>query len=110
MAHFAIRGVPGLFAPGAGRKPLAGRLASGGFFVAASRFQPLVLIGLGVIRLLRAMKNLSGISGVIRLNEQIRRPQATRNRRKHRPSISIRSRFIHAKETSELNPVFYWNL
>ena len=80
------------------------------FFVAASRFQPLVLIGLGVIRLLRAMKNLSGISGVIRLNEQIKRPQATRNRRKHRPSISIRSRFIHAKETSELNPVFYWNL
>jgi hypothetical protein len=59
------------------------------FFIAASQFQPLVLICLDVIRLLRAMKNLSGIFGVIRLNEQIKRPQATRNRRKHRPSISI---------------------
>jgi hypothetical protein len=48
-----------------------------------------VLIRLGVIRLLRAMKDFSGISGVIRLNEQIKRPQATRDRRKHRPSIFI---------------------
>jgi hypothetical protein len=59
------------------------------FLIAASRFQPLVLIRLGVIRLLRAMKDFSGISGVIRLNEQIKRPQATRDRRKHRPSIFI---------------------
>jgi len=57
--------------------------------IAASRFQPLALIRLDAIRLLRAMKNLSGIFGVIRLNEQIKRPQATRDRRKHRPSISI---------------------
>jgi len=64
------------------------------FFIAASRFQPLVLIRLNVIRLnvirlLGAMKNLLGISGVIRLNEQIKRPQATRDRRKHRPSTFI---------------------
>jgi hypothetical protein len=69
-----------------------------------------VLIRLDVIRLLRAMKTLSGISGVIRLNEQIKRPQATRDRRKHGPSPSIFSRFIHARETSELNPMFHWNL
>ena len=56
------------------------------FFIADSRFQPLVLIRLDVIRLLRAMKDLSSIFGVIRLNEQIKRPQATRDRRKHRPS------------------------
>jgi hypothetical protein len=36
--------------------------------------------------------------------------QATRDRRKHCPSVSICSRFIHAKETSELNAVFHWNL
>jgi hypothetical protein len=59
------------------------------FLIAASRFQPLALIRLDVIRLLRATKNLSGISGVIRLNEQIKRPQATRDRRKHRFSIFI---------------------
>jgi len=59
------------------------------FFIAALRFQPLVLIRLNVIRLLGAMKNLLGISGVIRLNEQIKRPQATRDRREHRPSTFI---------------------
>jgi hypothetical protein len=48
-----------------------------------------VLIRLDVIRLLRAMKDLSGICGVIRLNEKIKRPQAMRDRRKHRPSIFI---------------------
>jgi hypothetical protein len=69
------------YSPGV-RRPLR-------FFIAASRFQPLVLIRLDVIRLLRVMKNLSGISGVIRLNEQIKRLQATRDHRKHRPSTFI---------------------
>ena len=59
------------------------------FLIAASRFQPLVLIRLDVIRLLCAMKDLSGIFGVIRLNKQIKRLQATRDRRNHRPSIFI---------------------
>jgi hypothetical protein len=48
-----------------------------------------VLIRLDVIRLLGAMKNLLGVSGVIRLNEQIKGPQATRDCRKHRPSAFI---------------------
>jgi hypothetical protein len=61
---------------------------------AASRFQPLAPINLEVIRLdairlLRAMKNLLDVSGAIRLNEQIKRPQATRDRRKHRLSTFI---------------------
>jgi hypothetical protein len=55
----------------------------------ASRFQPLVLIRLDVIGLLRATKNLLRILCVIRLNEQIKRSQATRDRRKHGPSASI---------------------
>jgi len=68
-----------------------GRLAS-----TASRFQPLVLIRSDVIGTFSALKNLSGISGVIRLNEQIKRLQATRDPRKHHPSIFILPRFIHA--------------
>jgi hypothetical protein len=69
-----------------------------------------VLIRLDAIRLLGAMKNLLGISCVIRLNEQIKRPQTTRDCRKHCPSTFIGSRFIHAMETSKLNSVFHWNL
>jgi hypothetical protein len=76
----------------------------------ASRFQPLALIRLDVIGLLRAMKNLLSIFCVIRLNKQIKRSQATRDRRKHCPSTSICTRFVHARETSKLNPVFHWNL
>jgi len=68
-----------------------------------------VLIRLDVIGLLRAMENLLRIFRVIRLNEQIKRSQATRDRLKYRPSASIRTRFIHAKETSQLNPAFHWN-
>jgi hypothetical protein len=63
-----------------------------------------------LLLLLRATKKLFGVLWVIRLNEQIKRSQATRDRRKHPLSASIRSRFIHAKETSELNPAFHWNL
>ena len=49
-------------------------------------------------QLLRAMKNLLGISCIIRLNEQIERLQAPRDRRKRYPSASIRLRFIHARK------------
>ena len=59
------------------------------FFIAASRFWPLALIRLDVIGLLRAMKNLLRISRIIRLNEQIKSSQATRDRLKYRPSASI---------------------
>jgi hypothetical protein len=52
-------------------------------------FQTLVLIRLDVIRLLRATKNLLNVSRVIRLNEQIKRSQATRDRRQHCPSTFI---------------------
>jgi hypothetical protein len=48
-----------------------------------------VLIRLDVIRLFRAMKNLLDVSREIRLNEQIKRSQATRDRRQHCPSIFI---------------------
>jgi hypothetical protein len=61
-----------------------GARGSAKLFIATSRFQPLVLICLDVVLLLRAPKNLSGIFRVIRLNEQVKRPQATRDRRKHR--------------------------
>lgn len=55
----------------------------------ALRLQMLVLIRLDVIGLLRAMKNILGVSRVIRLNKQIKRSQATSDCRKHCPSIFI---------------------
>jgi hypothetical protein len=59
------------------------------FASVALRFQMLVLIRLDVIGLLRAMKNLLGVSCAVRLNEQIKGSQATSDCRKHCPSIII---------------------
>jgi hypothetical protein len=42
-----------------------------------------------LLLLLRATKKLFGVLWVIRLNEQIKRSQATRDRRKHPLSASI---------------------
>ena len=48
-----------------------------------------MLIRLDAVRLLRAMKNLLDVSCVIRLNEQIKRSQATRDCRQRCPSTFI---------------------